>query len=395
MNKASMSVCVLVGTVIAGCALADTITRGWRSSATVGALFTDNRDGTENNKESNIDVTAEPRLDYLFRLDQGELDLFVSPGVKWHSNPRTTQDGDPQNDADFYGSGGFDASYQIVPRLGIKFGDTLIYADDPSIDEGGATVRQSAEHFLNTAYGLLDAEIKPKVRADLLGSVVTKRYTEDVVADSEDEDILVGRGDVKYLMGPDFTVSCFAGVSDFNNETPSNIMKRGSTVYDFGVGAEKAFTPDFTAKVSAGYDHATYDNGDFNDLDTMSGKGEVVLRAASATRFRLAGMYGFYAPYVRPYSVQKLTSVTGSVDHDLTSQIMLALTGQYTDGEYESEGPEAPGGNDKLTTVGLHGSYRINRNLSAGVGYSFEHWDSDVRESFDRNNVDVSLRAEL
>jgi len=394
MNRVLLCVSVLAAIVAASCALADTITKPWTVSATVGGVYTDNRDGLRSNKEANLDLTAEPRLSYRLTAEQGQLDFYVAPALKWHSNPRSSSEGSPQNDAELFGGIGLDGLYRIVPRVQVKLGESFLYTDDPGIDEGGATVRTNGSFYLNNAYAEVGAELTPKFIGSLNGRVINKRYTEDSVANYEDEDTLSSEANLKYMMGSGYALSGFVGASLFDNESPT--VDRGSTVYDVGAGVEKTFTPDFWAKLSAGYANADYENENLDSLDTVLGRGEVVLRAASPTRFRVSGMHGFYAPYVRPYSVQRLTSVAGSVEHDFTQQITLAANAQYTQGHYKNEGTaETPGGDDRLATAGVRGYYRFSRNLSAGLGYTFEHWDSEVRESFNRNTVDVSLKAEM
>jgi hypothetical protein len=91
-----------------------------------------------------------------------------------------------------------------------------------------------------------------------------------------------------------------------------------------------------------------------------------------------------------------LTAVSGSIDHDvLAERLTVTLRGQYSEGDYDSEGTDLPSGKDKLTSVGFGAKYWLNRNWSINAGYTYENWDSDLRESFDRNLVDVGVTAQL
>jgi hypothetical protein len=91
-----------------------------------------------------------------------------------------------------------------------------------------------------------------------------------------------------------------------------------------------------------------------------------------------------------------LTSVSGAIDHDvLSDRLTLSLRGQYSEGDYADEGADLPGGLDKLTSVGISGRYWVSRNWAVQAGYTHENWDSDLRESFDRNLVDVGVTAKL
>ena len=128
----------------------------------------------------------------------------------------------------------------------------------------------------------------------------------------------------------------------------------------------------------------------------MNARGNVTLRGSSDTRFRLGAIYGLASPSVRPYSLQKTTSFIGSVEHDLLpKRLTVNAHAQYTEGKYVAETDTLRGGKDKMTAVGAGVSYWINRNFSVNANYNFEHWNSDVRESFDRNTVDVGVMAKL
>lgn len=367
----------------------------WLLSARVGGQYTDNRDGLENDKESNFDFLVEPRADFRYRDgDRTLLDLFLVPQVKWHSNPRTAEEGGAQNDSELFGSVGAELMHQLSPRVTVNVGDALTYNDDPSISEGGSSVRRSASHLRNEAHAGVEGALTEKASLGVKGSSMIKRFKDDQVASEQDEDILDSEAYGKYKMGSGFNVLGMVGWSDFRNDSPDR--ERGSSVMSVGVGVEKIFTPDFLGKVTAGYQHAEYDDEELDALDSPSARAELTLRAAAPTRFRVGAGYGIYAPYVRPYSLQKLTSLNGAVDHDLlANRLTVSLVGQVASGDYEDEGADLPGGTDELVSVGVRGDYRFSRNWSLQAGYTYENWDSDVRESFSRNLVDVAVKAQL
>lgn len=390
--------CVLL---LASWTMAQDLAKPWALSVKTGVQATDNRDGSDANKENNVDFYVQPRGDLILRDgERSTLDLFVSPMAKVHSNPRNADEGDPQsapqNDKELFGALGVDLMYQLTPRVKLNAGDTLIYNDDPAIDEGGVGKRESASHVLNIANAGLGLEVTPRVSLDVSGSSTIKRYTDDKVAENEDEDIWNAESRLGYLFGSGYKMFGVVGYSDFENE--STTRARGSKVASVGVGLEKIFNPDVHGTLMGGYQSASYADDTLDDTDTANARAEMVFRAESATRFRVGASYGFYAPYVQPYSLQKLTSVQGSVEHDVLPQrLTVAVKAQYSDGEYEKEGEgdSLKGGSDELYTAGLSASYRIDRTWSVGAGYTYEKWDSEVRESFDRNYVDASVTAQF
>lgn len=366
----------------------------WLFSARVGSEFSDNRDGLDNNKENNIDVYVEPRVDFRFRDgDRTTLDLGVLPMVKWHSNPRSENEPAPQNDTELYGTALMELYHQLTPRLLLSLGDAITYNDDPEISNGGGNVRFSNNHIWNNAHGELNYLATEKLSTGIGASYSLKRYTESVVAQNEDEDIFQGNLNGKYSMGSGYKLIGVLGASQFQNESVDT--PRGSSVVSAGAGLEKTFSPDFIGKVLAGYQHAEYEDDSLDVIDTPNGSVELTMRAASETRFRVGGSYGFYAPYVRPYSIQTLTAVNAGVDHDILSQrLTVSLNAQYGNGSYDAEAG-APGGDDTMIMVGARADYRLNRNWSINGGYTFEGWDSDVRESFNRNLIDLNVKVQL
>jgi len=366
----------------------------WLFSTRAGGVFSDNRDGTKNNKESNLDLFIEPRADYRFR--DGErtvLDLAVLPMVKWHSNPREVSLGSGQNDTELFGTAVAELSHQMTPRLLLSIGDAITYNDDPEVGSGTQNVRSSNNHIWNTAHASADYAVSEQLTGGMGGNYALKRYSDSKVAQTEDEDIFDGNVNAGYVMGEGYKLIGKVGASRFENSSVQNT--RGSTVLAVGAGVEKTFTPDLIGKVMAGYQHGTFENDAQDSIDTPNGSAELTMRAASETRFRLGTSYGLYAPYVAPYSIQKMTAVNAGVDHDvLSKRLTVSLNGQYGNGHYKPEN-DAKGGNDTMVMVGVRADYRINRNWSVNGGYTLENWDSDVRESFTRNTVDCGIKAQL
>ncbi len=367
----------------------------WLLSVRSGGVFSDNRDGLESSKESNLDIFIEPRADYRLRNgDRTMLDLSVLPMLKWHSNPRTSAEGGAQNDTELFGTAAMELMHQLSPRIALSLGDALTYNDDPQVDNGGGNVRSSYSHIWNTAHTGVDADLSETLATGVKGSYALKRYTESVVAEDEDEDIIMTEAYLKYKMGSGYNVLGIVGASDFKNK--STTQKRGSQVISAGVGVDKIFNPDYIGKLRAGYQHGEYDNSELDAIDTPNGSAELILRAASSTRFRIGASYGLYAPYVRPYSIQTLTAVSGAIDHDiLPNRLTLTLDAQYGSGDYKEEGATLPGGTDDMMMAGVSATYRMNRIWSLSGGYDYENWDSDVRESFSRNTFIFSVKAEM
>lgn len=366
----------------------------WMLSARLGGQFSDNRDGVSSDKESNLDLFIEPRADYRFRNGERTLlDLALVPMLKWHSNPRDLA-GASQNDTELFGTAMVELMHQLSPRVTVTLGDAITYNDDPEVNNGGGNVRYSNNHIWNNAHAGIEGSMTETVAAGVKGSYMLKRYDDSVVAENEDEDIFDGQAYLKYRTGANYDILGIVGASDFKNEAVDH--PRGSSVISAGAGLEKTFSPDFKGKAVVGYQHGEYDADNVDSIDTPNGTLEVTLRGQSATRFRVGASYGLYAPYVRPYSIQTLTTFTGAIDHDLlANRLTVSLIGIYGHGEYKNEGAELPGGNDDMVSLGVSANYRMNRTWSVQGGYTYENWESDLRDSFSRDLVDFGVKAQM
>lgn len=371
----------------------------WTLSGTLSALYNDNRDGTQDNKESNLDVKLAPRFDYRYNPEQSLFDFFVAPSIVWHSNPRDASTGAPQHDTEPFISGGLDIVHNFNERAWVKVGDQADYTDDPSIGLGGAAVRTSTDLFSNHAYGDVGGKVLPEMDADLAAKYDIKRYTDQAVANTEDEDVLDTSATARYLMGAGYRVGGQIGYSMFRNA--SDVRDRGSTIFSAAGVADKTFSPDFKADVLAGYQHASYNDSDNSAENMFHGEAHATFGNAPL-RVQFGAMYGVYPPYVQPYSLQKLTSVSAGVEYDvLPSRLTVGLQGQYGHSEYPSEpfpvAAALPGGTENMEQVMLKATYKLNRTFSFEAQYIYENWDSDpvLRESFDENTLYFGVTAQM
>ena len=400
MRTGTKAVGLLLGVGLAALQLAATALanpKPWMLSFNGAAVFTDNRDGTRNEKEKNLDLVATPRFDFKFDNQRTSLGFYLYPQVKWHSNPRKESEGDPQHDAEVFGAAGVDFAHRVSERFWLKAGDAFDYTDDPSISLGGAGERGSASYVGNSAYANMGAGFTRKLWMELAGRYSLKRYTDSAVANDENEDVGEEEANLAYKMGSGFSVFGLFRASEFRNA--STERDRGSTILTGGAGVEKQFAPDVKGRVEVGGETAGYDQSGLDRKSTFYGQLGTVLGLAPL-RLHADLLYGYYAPYVRPYSLQRLASAALTLEYDiLPERLTGSLKGQYGMSQYFNEtgtgSIDLPGGWDKLADVGLGITYKISRNFSCNAGYDFQNWDSDVRESFSQNTLSVAFTAQM
>jgi len=364
----------------------------------VGSTFSDNRDGTKHNKENNFDVYAQPRVDVVLGDEQSLFDFYLAPSVLWRSNPRENNEPSPQNDTDFYYALGAAFQQKFSEASSLRLTDDFSYSDDPKIDLGGVGVRDNQSYYYNALRADLNCMLSETYGVEFLGGNSIKRYNDNAVADEEDEDVYSLDGIFRIVLGNGLKALGQVGYSDFKNKSETEDLDRGVQIMTYAVGVEKDLTSKLTSVIKGGVQTADFSSDTLDSETTGYGSGELTLREAQ-TRFSLGAGYGFYGPYVRPYSSQTRTYVDAKVARDLGTKFTVEAEAQFARGEYDKEllsnGTQLSGGNDDLMLGALRGIYRINHNVDFELGYQYEDWNSDVRESFTRNLVTAVVKTRL
>jgi hypothetical protein len=369
--------------------------RLWGASVSLINEYTDNRDGTDTNKESNLDVSVKPRVDLKYKDERTSVDFYYAPSLLWRSNPRETSEGDPQNETEIYHALGLDLSQQFS-RINLGLKDYFATTDDPEISEGGSAVRANMSHLYNNTEGNLGVLFGERASLIFTAGGSIKRYDDADIAADQNEDTFQQDNTGKLLLGSGYYATLHAGYSQFANK--SSITERGSRIYTVDLGAEKRFNPILLAKASAGYQALDYKNDRLDADETPYGSASLVL-SQGGTSLDLSGSYGFYGPYVRPYSAQKRALVAATLERQMTPKIVLGVKTQYGRGEYTaediSETTTLPSGFDALWLNKFMALFNFTDYLSLELDYQYEMWDSDLREEFDRNTVTATLKASI
>lgn len=387
-----LCISVLGGLVVFGQEQSGEWGKPWQFSLRVGGEFSDNRDGTATNKQNNLDGIVEPRAEFIWQdADRTRMQLMVMPQMRWHSHPRTADEGSAQESSELFGACGLELMHRPTPTVTLSAGDQLSYNDDPAQIENGTTARRSQSYVRNDAHAGVNAALAAAAGANLTAGVVTMRYRDSGAAQELDSDLFNIECAPYYNVGYGWTVLGLIGASEFQAEKLGRM--RGSAVETYHAGAEKKVTQDFVWTVLGGYQFVQYDNPALEPADMLSGNAEVVFMGTAPTRFRLSVEYGYMPPSMSDYSAQQATTYAGSVDHDvLANRLTVRLQGQYRDSQYINEGADAPGGSEKMTRIGVHGTYSLDSQWSFTGGYSYENWDSALRETFQRNLMDIWVR---
>ena len=398
-NRAALaawiSMAVLGGLEAFGQGAGEGLEAPWRWAVRSGVVYDDNRDGTRTNLQGNLDVYIEPRLDYEYRdADRTRLDVTLMPQLKWRSNPRTTEEGGSQRDTALMGFANLEGMHRLTTRLTLTAGDSFNYTDDPQGSEYGTMASRSESYFVNTAHAGGSVELTPEMQAEINAKSVVTRYEGNARVDEMDSDITSGEGVLSHKIGTDDKIMGLFSASEYQDQ--AKVHSRGSSVLAFNAGREKMIKRDVVCRMLAGYQSAQYDNSALRSSHLLNCNSELIFQAAAPTRYRVGAGYGFKPPNVGAYSLQKTTYLNAAVDHDVVAdRLTMSVQARYANGRYGNEGPGSPGGLDRELLIGFYGTYYLNHRWSLKCGYSYDDWASDLRESFKRNQVDLSVKVEL
>lgn len=358
--------------------------------------YNDNRDGVNDNKEGNLNVAFQPYIELKPRPERWIIDLFYIPSLLWRSNPRETTSSDGQNDTDLYHSLGATFEFDQSETTVLGFGDKLNVTDDPDISSGGTTVRENLSYVYNQIFAETTFDLDRQLGAGLSGNNSIKRFQVDSVADQNDEDKTEASAFLSYDLGEKLLLVGRGSYSSFENanEGATNSADRGAQTTTFTLGFKKIFSPTVYALVEGGFQTAEYDNPLLDTDDVLYSKAEVIVKMAEYSVSGSAS-YGIYQPYVQPYSSQKRAYAGVSVARKVEDNVTIAANTQFSNGKYDEVAINNPAGNDNMFTAGLSGTLDIDRHLSVSLGYQYENWDSDLRDSFSRNTVTATIKAEL
>ncbi len=350
--------------------------------------YDDNRDGDSSGKEDTFNTKLQPRAAFAYDFGITYIDLFYMPYILMRSNAR-----DDQNDTEFYHEVGAELRHELTPTLTLSLSDRFSVTDDPSVSEGGVTVRESATYNRNVLNLGLGIEIDPITMLEVGGRSEIKRYSDSIWRNYDEDKVganLTLKRELGMMMNVLTTLSYTK--SEFNDA-----VDRGAEFVFAGIGLEKTFSPNLAGYLNVGWNTANH-NELGGSTDTPAGSARVVLSPTPDTSLSLAASYALADSDWMGYSTQERTAFSATLNHRVTPLLASALTLEHVLGAYKSDTAVIqglPDGDDDMTAVHARAIYRMHHNLNLEVGYQFEDWDSDIRDSFTRNKYTVALRAAL
>jgi uncharacterized protein (PEP-CTERM system associated) len=163
------------------------------------------------------------------------------------------------------------------------------------------------------------------------------------------------------------------------------------------VGGSHSFSSQFSGSLEAGATYTRFEHSPASDSWTpyadLQGSYSYLPGSSVQIGFRHARNATDQAQILgNTITDQETSTVYGSINHRITSQLTASLLGQYQMSEFK--GAATGGQADNFFLVSLNLLYRINQNWAAEAGYNFDRLDSDITDrSFTRDRYYVGVRA--
>jgi len=344
-------------------------------------------DGVEHDKTSSLKAIEEIEFTVNFNLENTFVSLRYRPSlVYWEK--RDDDHWDFNHDVDFV------FNHSFSPRLSLSLTDTLRRGEQPELVDGDLVVREEDDFYYNLAVLGLGYIIAPQTRVDVEGRNTLLRYDDSVTSANEDYIIWAGGLTLRQRVMPKTTVLGQGRYEDVSYDGAD----RGSKSVYLALGAEQNFSPNLLGSARGGYQRKMFNDDDLSSESSPYGDLSVTFLPSPATRLTGGAKYSLFEANIYPYASQKQAQMYLSLAYDVTARLAWYLTGSYTYSDYDQDTAvdvTTRDGVENIYQASTRATYKLNRNNWLEAGYQFVDFDSDLRESYKRNRVDVGWKIQL
>lgn len=362
-----------------------------RQSLSTGWAYNDNRDGVATNQQGLSEFTLGYRADRSWQDgDRSEFKLFFAPVAFWRS-AASRGAGALGSQAALRGSLGFDLRQAVTPRTELTAGDTLRSSD---ILSGGssrdAAARDSELSLVNDARLGASLALAPQETLLLsLGETRVRTLGSGTSSNNVPSDTYRASATLAETLNARRRLLFTTGVQQTRQQQSDNTTNAAqSTLYSATVGWEETFDPDLVALLQAGGQSAQQAQGGGATYG-WTADANLTAGATTPTRTHLGVHYGIQPSTLAGYSVSRTLTTTAGIDHDVVPErLTLGAQGSLLLSWYDVG---VQGGSDRTITLDLTASYRLTPDWTLQGSVGHEDWQSELRSSFRRNRVSLSV----
>ena len=348
--------------------------------------YDDNIYETSKDKQDSFKIIEEVEFLVNLNLPRSFVGARYRPTFVWWS--------DREDDTDLHHDLDLILSHNFTERLSVSLKDTFRFAEQTEEIDRGAVVRENNDFLYNVADAKLAYQIARGTRAEAGYRNTLLRYDENVVAETEDYDINAGGLTLRQQV---FKKTVFA-VELRYEEIEYDGPDRGSQNQYMGGAIEQIFSPSLVGSVRAGYQEKQFNDGSIDDAEEPYFDASLTFLPSPRTRLTAGAGYSLFESDVYPFANQDRAIAFVGLAHDLTAKISVYASGSYQLSEYKADQAieeVAKDGDENVYQVSARTSYKINRNNWVELGWQYMDLQSDIREEFDRNRIELGWRTQI
>lgn len=335
--------------------------------------FNDNVLAADGFKQDDVLVRVSPEVNLRSNWSRAALDMFARAAVVRYNEVSSEDATDWRAGA----VGRVDVSSRATVNGGADYGR----ATEPRTSSNTAVLAaEPIRYDLGQAYvgGAFTANrLKLSGRGDFRTYDYEDGFTDAGVVidqDNRDRDFYAVTGRADYAISP--ATAIFAQLSgnerDYTADGPSPVPARDSSGYQALAGANFELGALVRGEIAGGYISQEFDDPAYQAIDGFGGRAEIVWLPTQLTTVMATGSRTIEDAGVIGAGGYVSSAAGLQIDHELLRNVILTGTLNFSRDAFEGIDRD-----DDRLSVGLSGTYLINRRLGVTVGYSRLDLSSD------------------
>jgi len=367
-------------------------------SVDAGINYTDNRDSSNYDTVSTMDYSVGLNFDGLLNWEMSQLSYFVRPSLRYRDKPAVSE-----NYTKLLGAAGFELKHRFSEVFTVSLEDRFTYTDDQSVDRPGTgvQVRGDESYILNMANLDADYFLSRETKLNLGFNNTIKNYNEKDVADRSDRASTGVNGSLAHQFSTTAAWEAILGYTAYDLVSGGLPQKRDFDSFLAAVGLYNNFTAQFTAGIKAGLQYQNYKDSDIDS--NTSPYASLWAKGSTIPTFRLNGdiTHGVTDAADYPFTSIEYSRASLTINWELTKKLILRGLGSYQYEDYDSSSSQdipiyffpkgRRTGSKKIGVAELSLIYKITTDCEIFLSQRYEGIDSEVTESYTKNDTLLSL----
>jgi len=394
----------------------------WNVAANLRGFYDDNY-AVAHNKTGSFGFEVSPSVSINSSFQQTDIGVRYTYGLYYYQ--QRAENG--LNPIDNTHQGDFWVDHAFNERFKLNITDSFTAAQDPSLVQGGAVVRENGNNIANRATVTLNSEwTRQFSTATHYGNTIInyENFGTNSASNPNSATLLnrmeqnIGNDfqwhfqpETMGFIGYSFSWTRYTGngeIAKANNVPPNNLFvhyyadSRNSDTHYAYVGVTEEFSPNLSGTARVGASYTDVYNDPVSPYTSLSPYADI-----NATYTFMPGSY-VQAGYTQNQNATDIATPSSSnghltayqessvfyadLNHRFSPKLTGSLTSQYQYSTYKEGAYSGKG--DTSISAAINFNYEINRHLSANAGYNFSDLISSINNrGNNRNLVYIGLGA--